>query len=269
MMNKAAKIISIFSLSFQAYAGFSMPQNIYFGLFGGLGSSNAPKLIQNGSAYYSANNKGGTFYVEAMGSASTPSAGGLGGGQIGKEIPGQLQLSKDSHLTLATEFEGYYLYSNLVGHDIDNDTSRLDEHDFKISLPINNGLFFGNVIFKFKNDAFELFQPYVGLGLGGSYMKFSGASSEQTSPPEVGINHFNSNPNAYAGAFAVQPKVGFFHALDKHWSISAEYRFLYIADSNMTFGSTVYPSHIGTSNWNVFLGSQYINLGSIGFQYRV
>ena len=267
-MSRSRLLFVLMTISAQASAGLSLPKDMYLGLFGGLGSNSTPKQIQSGTAYFP-ESQGGHFYVDAIGSASTQNPGGLGGGQIGKEIPGQLQLSKDIHLTLATEFEGYYLYTNLTGNEVNNNTSQVDLDNFKTSLPINNGLFFGNVVFKFKHNTLESLQPYVGLGLGGSYMKVRNGQSEQISAPKPGINYFNSSPNAYAGAFAVQPKVGFFHALDKHWSISAEYRFLYIAESNMTFGSTVYSNHVATSNWNLFLGSQYINLGSIGLQYRI
>lgn len=46
-----------------------------------------------------------------------------------------------------------------------------------------------------------------------------------------------------------------------------EYRFLYLSASDYTFGSTVYLTHIATTNWDVKIGSQYYNMATAGIQF--
>jgi predicted porin len=69
--------------------------------------------------------------------------------------------------------------------------------------------------------------------------------------------------------FAGQVKVGASYSLNPHFSLFAEYRWLYVSDSSFTFGSTVAPLHAATSAWRVELGSHDYNMGAVGLRYTV
>ena len=88
-------------------------------------------------------------------------------------------------------------------------------------------------------------------------------------PLEAGINHFNSGPNSSRWTFAAQAKAGIrINVTDRIWAFG-EYRFLHEQATDYTFGSTVYPTHIATTNWNVHIGSLDRNLavGGIGVSF--
>jgi opacity protein-like surface antigen len=101
-------------------------------------------------------------------------------------------------------------------------------------------------------------------------MWIAGAHSEQDSPAEPGVNHFNSKSTASAGAFAAQFKGGLRFNVHRHWRLFAEYRYLYFASTNYMFGFTQYPElgHAPTSNWMVHLGQLGYNLGILGLDYK-
>jgi hypothetical protein len=45
--------------------------------------------------------------------------------------------------------------------------------------------------------------------------------------------------------------------------------YLYVASTQYLFGSTVYPAHAETSNWQVNFGPQTSNMGSIGIRVNI
>jgi opacity protein-like surface antigen len=169
-------------------------------------------------------------------------------------------------LAPAIELEGFYLgKSSFTGHDINNNTTRLPEHDFLVNYPMTSGVFLANAILNLTPSQTR-YHPYIAAGIGGAVLSIAHATATQTSPAEPGINHYNSNPNDTAATFAAQGKAGLSFDLTQHISLFAEYRGVYLANTSYSFGSTAYVGHPATSNWRVELGSQYYNTGVLGLR---
>ncbi len=212
---------------------------------------------------------GGALAVNARG-VSERASGWLAGGHIGYHWPMRTLNHIDASVTVspAIELEGYYIGDIAVeGYEINNNTARLIEHDFLVTIPMQTGVFLTNFILEFNSSHFQKIHPYLGVGAGIAVISVSGATSIQTSPPEP-FNHYNSDTNDTNASFAVQPKVGISFSLNNTTNLFAEYRFLYLSSSDYTFGSTVYPGpHVPTSNWHVRVHSKYYNFGTVGLQY--
>ena len=240
------------------------PGNIYVGVFGGGGASTTTDISQYGTALFS-QDAGGPLAVNALGRAESHSVG-IVGGQIGFLWTDSSASFANWALIPAFEAEGYYLgKSNFTGHEINNATTRLPEHDFAVTYPMSAGVFLINSVLNFNSNSW--FHPYIGAGIGGAVVSISNADSLQTSPMEAGINHYNSNNNDKDGTFAGQIKIGSTFAVNQHFGVFAEYRWLYLAPASYTFGSTVYPTHVATNAWQVELGAQKYNMGAAGIRY--
>lgn len=230
----------------------------------------AHPLSQYGTAYF-LEAEGGPLAVNAFGHAKSRDVG-IVGGHIGyqwSEILLDL-FNNQTSMTPAIELEGYYIgKEKFTGHDINNDTTRLPEHDFLVTYPTSTGVFLANTVLNFNSANYARWSPYVGVGIGAAVLSISQANSLQTAPFEANINHYNGNPNDRTAAFAAQTKVGLNFSFSDNWSVFAEYRGLYIADSNFTFGSTVDPTHAATSNWKVNLGGQFYNMGAGGIRFTI
>ena len=223
---------------------------IYMGAFGGGGGDTSVNLFQQGTAllnYDSTSgsiNNGGPLAVNSLGKSSSGSAW-LVGGKVGyrwSERPLNY-VSSNWAFAPATELEGFYLgCSTMVGAHLDNKTTRLYEHDFRVTYPMNAGVFLVNGLLNGRSASLGRFQPYIGVGAGVAVISISGSNSLQTTPPEVGVNHYNSDTNDTSLAFAAQPKIGVSFNMSQNTNIFVEYRFLYLSVSNYTFGSTVYSS---------------------------
>lgn len=245
-------------------------QKFYVGVFGGGGASTKVNISQYGTAYYS-EAEGGPLAVNAFGKTNRRSVG-LVGGHVGYRWA-ELFLAPDhSQLRIipAIELEGYYLgKSKFTAHDINNVTTRLPEHNFMVTYPMKSGVFLTNAVLNFNLPNLNRFQPYVGGGIGAAVISISDAISTQVAPPEVGVNHYNSNGNDKDAAFAAQAKVGLNVSLSQNTSLFAEYRWLYLSTSHYAFGSTVYPQHVATSPWLVKIDAQKYNMGAIGVRYNI
>lgn len=245
-------------------------EKVYFGIFGGGGASNHVNINQYGTAFFS-EAVGGPLAVNAFGQTNSRSAG-MVGGHIGYQW-GDIflnSLNSQTSLSPAIELEGYYLgKSSFTGHEINNDTTRLPEHDFLVTYPISTGVFLANTVLNFNSASYANWHPYIAGGIGAAVLSISHADALQTSPLEANVNHYNGNTNDRVAAFAAQTKVGLNFAFSEHLSVFAEYRGLYIANSSFTFGSTVYPTHAPTSSWNANLGSQFYNMGAGGIRFTV
>lgn len=250
-------------------AALGAPGKIYFSAFGGAGASSKTDISQYGTAFFT-EAAGGPLAVDAFGRSNSRTVG-LVGGHVGYQWAEILENPFVSNWGLAPAFEleGYYLSkSDFKDHEINNITARLDEHDFLVNYPMSAGIFLTNAVLNF-NTTNSAFQPYVGAGIGAAVISISHAQSIQVSPPEPGINHYNSNTSDNETAFAGQVKVGTIYNLSLHTSLFAEYRWLYVGPSNYTFGSTVYPGHAPTSAWIVELDSHNYNMGSLGIRYTI
>ena len=110
--------------------------------------------------------------------------------------------------------------------------------------------------------------PYLGGGIGAARVSASGANSLQTSPPEPGINHFNSDPDSSVWTFAAQAKAGVRVALGPHAYVFGEYRYLYVGSNDQMFGNTVYATHVPTTAWTVRFDDASYHLGSVGLGFN-
>ena len=275
-INSAISIASMLVLSYgtTVYAGTMGPESVapldrlYIGAFGGGGGVTSGNLSQEGTAFYGAS-KGGPLAVNAKGEANSSSLWVVGG-HVGYQWPARLLHHMGSTWTFApaTELEGYYLGgSTLRSDDLNNGTTRLVEHDFHVTYPMNTGVFLVNAILNANHSDWASIHPYLGIGVGTAVIAISGAQSTQKTPSEPGINHYNSGTSDTSTAFAAQPKIGLNFNVGQNTNMFVEYRFLYLSATNYSFGSTVYPTHVATSNWDVKVGSQYYNMGTIGIQY--
>lgn len=233
----------------------SKPLGIYFGGFGGCGFSSAD-VSQKGTAFLPASS-GGTLSVDATGSLKDASFG-FGGLHLGYEW------NDISCIIPAIELEGFYYAKTQKANDLVNDSIRLTHHDFSDTFPMRVGVVLADVLVAYAN---QYVSPYIGLGIGAGITNIHDADSKQIKPLEVGINHFNSNTSASNTTFAVQAKGGLRFPITHYCRLFIEYRFLYFSPLNYTFGSTQYPTHAPTSNWNVRLSKFYQNLLSIGIDF--
>lgn len=230
----------------------------YFGGFGGWGF-NQFDVSQKGIAFY-LSGAGGPLVVDSYG--STESNGyGFGGVHFGYEWISKK--NKNWCLTSGAELEGYY-FAQTKHVTLENPTERLDFHEFEDTFPTRNGVIIADYVLAFTNDYVT---PYIGAGMGAAITSIHDAVATQTEFPEPGINHFNSNPDSFNWGFASQIKAGLRYSFFKHMRIFGEYRFLFIAANNYTFGHTVYPGHVATADWAISFDGIYNHLFSLGLDF--
>jgi opacity protein-like surface antigen len=242
-------------------------KKLYVGIFGGGGSSNNFDIAQYGTAFFT-EAEGGPLAVNAFGHVKSHSAD-FGGAELGYQ--GQaIVICTHFHWTLipAIEIEGYYIGKSSLSETLSNTTERLAEHDFDVTYPVKRSVFLTNAILTFNQDKLPI-HPYFGLGIGGAIASISDASSLQTDPPEADINHYNANTSDSDATFAGQIKMGLSYNVTDAITVFAEYRWLYLASTDFTFGSTVYSSHASTSSWQVAFDPQNYNFGSLGIRYNL
>ncbi|WP_298624089.1 hypothetical protein [uncultured Legionella sp.] len=267
----AYKAISGCLLALSASAAFSgtmgpavvAPGKIYVGVFGGGGGLSSADISQYGTAFFT-EAAGGPLAVNSFGTSDSTTFG-MVGGHIGYEWTNVIGMHMP--VTPAVELEGYYIGgATLEGHEINNDTTRLTEHDFLVHYPLKSGVFLVNAVLNANDSLFGNFKPYVGVGIGSAIVSISDASSLQTSPPEIGVNHYSETSDKSL-AFAAQPKIGFRFDFGSSTSVFAEYRFLYLSETSYTFGSTRSPGHAATAPWEVKIKPQYYNMGTVGINF--
>lgn len=240
---------------------------IYVGVFGGGGTVNSVDISQFGTAFFSEVTSIGPLAVNAFGSSGSSSTG-MVGGHIGFAWPNNV--GAHFPVTPALELEGYYMGGVTInGNDITNETASLPEHDFLVTYPLKTGVFLVNAVLNSSNSVFGNFKPYAGVGIGSALVSTSGATSLQLRPLEPGINHYDGDPNDTAFAFAAQPKVGVRYEFNSHASVFIEYRYLYLSQTNYTFGSTQAHGHVPTSPWLVRIKPQSYNMGTVGIEFDV
>ena len=243
------------------------PGNFYLGVFGGDGSSGQFHASQFGSAFFP-EAAGGPLAVNAFGHTKSQS-GWLAGAQVGYQARDILfNSSLDWRVTPAIELEGYYLGNRSFTGDLINNTTRVPEHDFVVTYPMKRSVFLTSAVLSLNNPCY-LFHPYIGVGFGGAIVEISGADSTQVAPAEPGINHYNSNTSDTSPVFAGQVKAGLSYDFNEYVSLFAEYRWLYLSSTHFAFGSTDYPTHVATTNWQVKIDSQRYNMGVAGIRFNL
>lgn len=235
---------------------------LYIGGFGGQLFSNSTKFIQTGTAFFT-EAEGGALAVDARGHSKKHSLG-FGGAQIGYEWKGSE--CSDWSLNRAIEVEALFYRHTHKAHLI-NPTERLPEHDFFNTLPTTVGVYLANGVLSLNTCYCNDFHPYIGVGVGAANICIRKADSLQVDPPELGVNHFNSDRTDVTWAFAAQAKVGLRYNIWERFHIFAEYRFLYVDSSRFLFGSTAYAGHAPTSTWNLDMKRNYFHAYTIGIQF--
>lgn len=248
----------------------SAGRGFYAGVFGGGGGSGNINMTQTGYALYRTGGPPdllGPLSVNAQGTGSSVNGTGVVGVQFGQEWSARPIGAEGRWGWLpAIEFEAYYLGETQQGHLV-NPTPRLTEHEFINTYPINSAVFMGNFVLSLQTPLPRV-HPYVGVGLGTSYVSIDGADCTQILFPET-VNHYNSGPNSARWTFAAQVKTGCrFNLSDRVW-LFGEYRFQTQQFTDNTFGQTVDPNHIPTTDWNVHLGSvnHHLAIGGIGVSF--
>lgn len=236
----------------------------YIGAFGGGIYSESDKISQFGTAFFSEIDSIGPLPIIAEGSLNKTSTG-FGGVQIGYEWsnPGCSGWS----FAPAGELEAFYFRHNRDGHLINQTVVGLPEHDFADSFHMNSTVILANIVLAINSDCLFGFSPYVGGGIGAARISLDKATSFQVDPVEADINHFNSRRDDSSWAFAAQVKAGLRYNFCRLFHVFAEYRYLYVDDSNYIFGSTNYLTHVPTSPWNVKLKNTHYNAFAIGVQF--
>ena len=230
-------------------------RGVYVGVFGGAGFSTATDVTQLGTVFF-IEAVGGPLAVNAPGRTDSGSVW-FGGGQIGYEW------SYGSMVLPAFEIEGFYLATGTRRATLPNPNVRIAEGTFDNTLPMNSSVFLANLVLSFPT-AYPGVTPYIGGGIGGARVAIKGATSLQTNPLEVGINHFNSGTDSSAWTFAAQAKTGVRVALGRNAYVFGEYRYLYVGATDQIFGSTAYDTHAPTSPWTVRLGDTSHHLATAG-----
>lgn len=248
----------------EVMASQSLPSSkTYAGLFGGGGAMTGSHMSQFGTIFFT-EAEGGPLAVNAFGCSKSKSTGLLGG-HIGVIWPN----NRCGCLTPSIEIEGYYMNSIKVeGNTINvTDTDRLVEHDFCVAYPLNTGVFLANIVLESRNLRCSNFKPYVGLGIGSALVSVSDATSIQVNPPEEDINHYSAACDDRTTAMAAQVKVGVHFDFNCYARAFAEYRFIYISQTDYIFGSTEYPTHPASSPWLVKIHPQHYNMGLVGIEF--
>jgi opacity protein-like surface antigen len=230
-------------------------RGIYFGVFGGGGSSTDTDVTQRGTAFFT-EAVGGPLAVNATGRTDSGSVGFVGG-QVGYEM------SYPSMVLPAFEIEGFHLDTGTRRATLQNPSDRLPEHTFDNTYPMNSAVFLANIVFSFPTSFYGV-TPYIGGGVGAAHVSIDGAESLQVEPSEGDLNHFNSGPDSSAWTFAAQVKAGVRLALGSNAYVFGEYRYLYVGSTDQTFGPTVDPTHVPTSAWTQNFGETSHHLGSAG-----
>ncbi|MES2211542.1 MAG: P44/Msp2 family outer membrane protein [Pseudomonadota bacterium] len=236
----------------------------YVGVFGGLSASNNFNGSQYGTVFF-IEGEGGPLSVNAFGKINNQNSS-LFGAQLGYQTQGKSLNCSSWTLGSAAELEGYTINKSSFDGDLSNNIERIPEHEFVVSYPMRRTVFLTNAVLNFNNPRFQ-FHPYIGLGVGSTVVKISGASSTQISPAEEGVNHYNTNTGDTNSTFAGQAKLGLSYDINKYVSFFADYRWLYLANTHFVFGSTVIPDHAETTSWQVGLDAQKYNVGNIGVRF--
>lgn len=261
MTKLTCTLAAVLALSNAASAAdISDSRSLYAGAFGGFGFLGEASMQQLGTVITP--DSFPDIDVDARGSADRVSAP-IAGVQLGYEL-NQWDLSPSGwSVGIAGEIEGLYLAAEPQGV-LDIDPQALGTQ--YVSLPLSVGAVLLNAVAGLRTPHSDRVIPYAGAGIGYGAVFINGSNS--TNPSEPGINHFNSEPDASAAGLALQAKIGIKAAVANNWSIFTEFRHVYIASTDYTFGRTEYETHLPTTKWNVELGPQNYNLWVTGVSYR-
>lgn len=200
---------------------------LYFGIFGGaaFGMSNGVSALDSPPLF-------------SAGGRATPGTAAVAGIQVGYNFRSiALDSAKSYWLQPAAQFEAFYLgqateSGSLTGGVVGTAVSSSNQ----FGSNLNMGVFLVDGVAKFVTPIGLV--PYIGGGIGGAYLASSGTSFVGPSGADL------LSTGSYAqGAFAGQGLVGLQYNLSEHWSLFAEYKILYIKETQfsylMTSGNTM------------------------------
>lgn len=291
-------LLSSLGFSISAYATttkpLEIPKNIYVGAFGGVAGADRVNAIQSAIAYRfigqifpgqtTPTDENYNLYVHVAGSQKT-NTGGIAGLHIGY-IANEFNLGENQqwHLAPRFELEGYYLgakFSGVLTNPIlepavlnngaasPSHSISAYQHVFVNDFNLNTGVLMLNTLFDLRSSLSSKYIPYAGAGIGFAFNTLSGANSDQTRPFNEDVNHFNADSSSSDSIFSAQTRLGLRRTISDHFSLFAEYRYLYLSPSTYTFGNTYYPGyHPDTSKWAVSLGSMNFQTGVFGIDYK-
>jgi opacity protein-like surface antigen len=243
-------------------ADISHTRGIYIGVFGGVGILDETNMQQVGTVITSDIRITG-INVDGRGSAESVVAP-IAGVQFGYEFKQWDVSTSRWSVGVAAEIEGLYLAAEPEGV-LDIDPYLLGTQ--YVSLPLNVGAVLVSAVLNLRTPLSEAVTPYAGVGAGYGAVSIRGSNS--TNPSEPGINHFNSEPDASSGGLALQAKIGVRGEVANNWSVFTEFRHIYIASTDYTFGQTDYPGeHLPTTEWSVNLGQQNYSVWVFGMGYH-
>ncbi|MDD2676787.1 MAG: hypothetical protein PHP75_04895 [Methylacidiphilaceae bacterium] len=217
---------------------------LYFGIFGGaaFGMSNGVGALDSPPLF----SAGGRA---AVGTAA------VGGIQVGYNFRSiALDSAKSYWLQPAAQFEAFYLgQATESGSLTGGVVGKPGISAYQFGSNLNMGLFLVDGVAKFVTPIGLV--PYIGGGVGGAYLASSG-----TSFGPGGVDLFTTGSYAQ-GAFAGQGLVGLQYNLSEHWSLFAEYKILYIKETQFSYLMT-------SGNTMLIKYPEYYNIAIAGLRFQ-
>ncbi len=217
---------------------------LYFGIFGGaaFGMSNGVGALDSPPLF-------------SAGGRATPGTAAVGGLQVGYNFRSYaLDSGKSYWIQPAAQFEAFYLGQATESGSLTGGvagTPGISSYQFGSNL--NMGVFLVDGVAKFVTPIGLV--PYIGGGIGGAYQSSSGTSF-------VGPAGNLLSTGSYAqGAFAGQGLVGLQYNLSEHWSIFAEYKILYIKETQFSYLMT-------SGNSMLIKYPEYYNIAIAGLRFN-
>ncbi|QSR84571.1 hypothetical protein [Methylacidimicrobium sp. B4] len=217
---------------------------LYFGIFGGaaFGMSNGVSALDSPPLF-------------SAGGRATPGTAAVGGLEVGYNFRSYaLDSGKSYWLQPAAQFEAFYLGQATESGSLTGGvagTPGISSYQFGSNL--NMGVFLVDGVAKLVTPIGLV--PYIGGGIGGAYLASSGTSF-------VGPAGNLLSSGSYAqGAFAGQGLAGLQYNLNEHWSIFAEYKILYIKETQFSYGMT-------TGNTMLIKYPEYYNIAIAGLRFN-
>jgi opacity protein-like surface antigen len=280
-----------------ATAAYAQEGGMFVGIFGGIGSTASQSIEQTGTAHkeFAGDREfEGRYYLYdlpvRLDGRNVREMSTLVGGHLG------YGWAVSSALKPAFEVEGLYLTAgqeaalvNAADEVITNITVIQDgakqlvtrpnerhmvehhgglaagSHTFLNTSTMQVALFTLNGVVSYSKGG--RWTPYVGAGVGMAVVHLDGAVAIQTGPGGVEssgaagqvVNHFNSRDEASDVALAAQAKAGVRYRLSARTALFVDYRYVHLAPTVYTFGSTIYPDHAPTDAWIVRNGSMRLH----------
>ncbi|WP_142524243.1 outer membrane protein, partial [Methylacidimicrobium cyclopophantes] len=218
---------------------------LYFGIFGGaaFGMSNGVSALDSPPLF-------------SAGGRATPGTAAVGGVQVGYNFRGiALDSSKSYWLQPAAQFEAFYIGQATESGSLSGGVSGVPGvSTYQFGSNLNMGVFLVDGVAKFVTPIGLV--PYLGGGIGGAYLASSGTSFLAPSGADL-----LSSGSYSQGAFAGQGLVGLQYNLSEHWSIFAEYKILYIKETQFSYGMT-------TGNTMLIKYPEYYNIAIAGIRFQ-